>query len=97
MASLRHMPPPGGDKASGLDGDLQGRRLREDGTPRGRREGQDPLSRRRSRAWVAGLVILVLVAAAVVGILYPVPLPAEHICAGLGEDIGCLDSGAEGR
>ena len=70
MASLRHMPPPGGDKASGLDGDLQGRRLREDGTPRGRREGQDPLSRRRSRAWVADLVILVLVAAAVVGILY---------------------------
>ena len=60
MASLRHMPPPGGDKASGLDGDLQGRRLREDGTPRGRREGQDPLSRRRSRAWVADLVILVL-------------------------------------
>lgn len=70
MASLRHMPPPGGDKASGLDGDLQGRRLREDGTPHGRREGQDPLSRRRSRAWVADLVILVLVAAAVVGILY---------------------------
>ena len=70
MASLRHMPPPGGDKASGLDGDLQGRRLREDGTSRGRREGQDPLSRRRSRAWVADLVILVLVAAAVVGILY---------------------------
>ena len=70
MASLRHMPPPGGDKASGLDGDLQGRRIREDGTPRGRREGQDPLSRRRSRAWVADLVILVLVAAAVVGILY---------------------------
>ena len=70
MASLRHMPPPGGDKASGLDGDLQGRRLREDGAPRGRREGQDPLSRRRSRAWVADLVILVLVAAAVVGILY---------------------------
>ena len=33
MASLRHMPPPGGDKASGLDGDLQGRRIREDGTP----------------------------------------------------------------
>lgn len=70
MASLRHMPPPGGDKASGLDGDLQGRRLREDGTSRGRREGQDPLSRRRSRAWVADLVILVLVAAAVVGVLY---------------------------
>ena len=33
MASLRHMPPPGGDKASGLDGDLQGRRIRGDSTP----------------------------------------------------------------
>ena len=78
MASLRHMPPPGGDKASGLDGDLQGRRLREDGTPRGRREGQDPLNRRRSRAVAAHDDRTVLAhavqhfieAAAVVGILY---------------------------
>ncbi len=70
MASLRHMPPPGGDKASGLDGDLQGRRAREDGAARTRRAGQDPLNRRRGLAWVVDLVILALVALAVVGILY---------------------------
>lgn len=70
MASLRNMIPPGGEKASGLDGDLRKARRSGKMSAHARADSIDSLGDRRGGAWVVDFVILLLIAGAVTGSIF---------------------------